>query len=147
MAYHASIRTLFVLALHAAASGCSSTPTAVAALAGRYELRSVNGRAVPVDALGGALGGDVQLSPDGRVTRVVQYATSGIPGPIVTRATGAYRVRGSQITLTLTEEGRRAQPRRLQVSGEAQLPALVLRYPVRAERMVKERWMRVAGSR
>jgi len=109
MTYHASIRTLFVAALCAATSGCSSTPTGVAPLAGRYELRSVDGRAVPVDALGGALGGDIQLGADGRVTRLVQYATSGIPGPIVTRATGTYRVRGSKITLTLTEEGRTAR--------------------------------------
>jgi hypothetical protein len=138
---------MWALIIITLASGCSSIPTAATALAGRYELRSVDGRTVPVEALGGALGGQIQLSADGRVTRVVHYATSGIPGPIVTRASGTYRVRGSQITLTLTEEGRRAQPRRLQVSGEAQLPALVLRYPVRAERMVKERWMRVAGSR
>ncbi len=79
---------------------CSSTPRDAAALAGRYELRSVDGRAVPVDALGGALGGDIRLTADGHVTRVVQYATSGIPGPIVNRGTGTYRARGSRITLT-----------------------------------------------
>jgi hypothetical protein len=99
-----------------------------------------------VDALGGAFGGEIQLGANGRVTRVVRYATSGIPGPIVTRASGTYRIRGSQIMLTLTEEGRTSRIRRRQVSGEVQLPALVLRYPGRANEMVEERWVRVAGS-
>jgi hypothetical protein len=144
MTHHASIRTLFVVALYTAASACSTTPTGVAALAGRYELRSVGGRPVPVEALGGALGGDIQLGADGRVTRVVRYATSGIPGPIVTRATGTYRARGSQITLTLTEQGRTARPGRWQVSGELQPPSLVLRYPGRADGVVEERYVRVS---
>ncbi len=123
---------------------CSSTPRdAAAALAGRYELRSVDGRAVPVDALGGALGGDIRLTADGHVTRVVQYATSGIPGPIVNRGTGTYRARGSRITLTLTEQGRTARLGRWQVSGDVQLPALVLRYAGPAGGIVEERYMRV----
>jgi hypothetical protein len=142
----ASIRSLSAIALCAGIASCFSTPTGVAALVGRYQLRSVDGRAVPVEALGGALGGDLQFGADGRVTRVVRYATSGIPGPIVTRATGTYRVRGSHITLTLTEEGRTARLGRWQVSGDVQLPALVLRYPGRGDRMVEERWVRVAGS-
>ena len=146
MRYRASIRTLCFAALCAGASSCSSTRTGVAALAGRYELRAVDGRTVPVDALGGAFGGEIQLGANGRVTRVVRYATSGIPGPIVTRASGTYRIRGSQIMLTLTEEGRTSRIRRRQVSGEVQLPALVLRYPGRANEMVEERWVRVAGS-
>src|SRR5687767_6142502 len=105
MTHPVSLRAFISFALSAAATGCSLTPTAIATLAGRYELRSVDGRAVPVDALGGALGGDIQLSPDGRATRVVRYATSGIPGPIVARASGTYRVRGWEITMTLTEDG------------------------------------------
>lgn len=121
-------------------------PTGLAAVVGRYELRSVDGRTVPVDALGGALGGDVQLTADGRVTRVVRYATSGIPGPIVNRAAGTYRVRGSQITLTLTEGAHTARLGRWQVNGEVQLPALVLRYPGRGDKLVEERYVRVAGS-
>jgi hypothetical protein len=143
--YQLSVRMLCAGALvGTATSGCSSTPTGVAALAGRYELRSVGGRVVPVEALGGAIGGDVQLSADGRVTRVVQYATSGIPGPIVTRAMGTYRVRGSRITLTLTEEGRTARLGRWQVSGEVQPPFLLLRYPGRADEMVEERYVRLS---
>jgi hypothetical protein len=65
------------------------------------------------------------------------------PGPIVNRATGTYRVRGSQITLTLTEQGRTARLGRWQVSGEVQLPALVLRYPGPADGIVEERHVRV----
>src|SRR5687768_16946336 len=56
MMYHPLIRTLFEISLLAAISGCSSTPTGIPAVAGRYELRSVDGRAVPIEALGGALG-------------------------------------------------------------------------------------------
>src|SRR5688572_22525985 len=115
MTYRDSSRARFVIALYAAASGCSSTSTAVTALTGRYELRSVDGCAVPVDALGGALGGDIQLSADGRATRVVRYATSGIPGPIVARASGTYRVRGWEITFDLDEELRPAGTRRWRV--------------------------------
>jgi hypothetical protein len=144
MMYRPLIRTLFAISLLAAISGCASTPTGIAAVAGRYELRSVDGRAVPIEALGGALGGHIQLGADGRVTRVVQYVTSGIPGPIVARATGTYRARGSQITLTVTEEGRTARLGRRQVNGDVQLPALVLKYPGPADRIVEERYVRVA---
>jgi hypothetical protein len=144
MTHHAWIRTLCAAAVAGAASlGCSSTPTGVAALAGRYTLRSVDGHTVPVEALGGALGGDIQLGADGRVKRVVQYATSGIPGPIITRATGTYRARGSQITLTLTEEGRTARLGRWQLSGDVQPPALVLRYRDPEGETVEERYARV----
>ena len=142
--HRAFLRTVLALAFGATAPACSSTPTGVAALAGRYELRSVDGRPVPVDALGGALGGDIQLGADGRVTRVVQYATSGIPGPIVSRATGTYRARRAQITLVLAEEGRTARLGRFQVNGEVQLPTLVLRYPGRADGLVEERYVRIA---
>jgi hypothetical protein len=144
---HVLIRALCAATLvGVAALGCSSTPTGVAAVAGRYELRSVDGRAVPVDALGGALGGALTLTADGRVTRIVQYATSGIPGPIVNRATGTYRARGSQITLLLTEEGRTARLARWQVSGELQLPAVILRYPGRGGSTVEEWYVRAGGG-
>jgi hypothetical protein len=144
MSHYFSLRTLGAAALvMAPALGCSSTPAGVAALAGRYELRTVDGRPVPVDALGGALAGELQLSADGRVTRVVQYATSGVPGPIVNRATGTYRVHGSQVTLSLAEEGRTARLARWQVRGEVRLPTLVLRYPRPGEWMVEELYVRV----
>jgi hypothetical protein len=144
MTHHASIRTLCAAALViAGAFACSSTPTGVAALAGRYELRTVNGRAVPVDALGGALSGEIRLTADGRVTRVVQHATSGIPGPIVLRAAGTYRVRGSQITLTLTNERRTPRASRWEMIGEVERSLLVLRYPGRSELPVEERYARV----
>jgi hypothetical protein len=148
MTYHDFVRTFCAAALVSAAMlACSSTSADVAALAGRYELRSVDGRAVPVDALGGALGGDIRLTADGHVTRVVQYATSGIPGPIVNRVTGTYRARGSRITLTLTEQGRTARLGRWEVSGDVsgdvQLPALVLRYAGPAGGIVEERYVRV----
>ena len=123
-------------------SACASTPD-VTALAGRYQLRSVSGRAVPVDALGGALGGEVQLGADGRAIRVVRYATSGIPGPIEVRGTGTYRVRGSQITLALDDVRPRARPSRWQVSGEVKPPLLVLRYPGPAGGIVEERYFRM----
>jgi hypothetical protein len=118
------------------------TPIGVTALAGRYELRSVDGRAVPVDALGGALGGEVQLAADGRAMRVVRYATSGIPGPIEIRGTGTYRVRGSQITLALDETGPRAGRNRRQVSGDVKPPLLVLRYRRPAGGIIEERYVR-----
>jgi hypothetical protein len=139
-----SLATLVVLAgIAFAGVGCSSTPTGVAGVAGRYELRSVDGRSLPDERLGGAIGGEMLLSADGYARRVVRYATSGIPGPIVNRATGGYRMRGSQITLTLTEQGRTARLGRWQVSGEVQPPVLVLRYFGPAERMVEERYVRV----
>jgi hypothetical protein len=125
-----SIRTVSALVtLASALVGCTSTPVGVEALAGRYELRSVNARTVPVDALGGAIGGELVLSDHGRVRRVVQYATSGIPGPITMRANGSYRVRGNEITLDLTEEPRGellARPWRIR--GEVRSARIVLRY-------------------
>jgi hypothetical protein len=53
-------------------------------------------------------------------------------------------VRGSQITLTLTEEGRTARLGRWQLSGEVQPPSLVLRYPGPADGMVEERYVRLS---
>ncbi len=138
------IRTVSALViLSTAAAGCSSTPVGVEALAGRYELRSVNARAVPVDALGGAVGGELVLSDHGRVRRVVQYATSGVPGPIAMRANGSYRVRGNEITLDLTEEPRGellARPWRIR--GEVQSARIVLRYPGRRGADTEEVYVR-----
>lgn len=113
-------------------TSCSSAPVSVEALAGRYELRSVNRRPVPVDALGGAIGGELVLSDHGRVRRIVQYATSGIPGPIVMRANGSYRVKGNEIVLDLVEEPRGsllARPWRLR--GEIVRGRILLRSPAR----------------
>ncbi len=138
------IRTVSALViLSTAAAGCSSTPVGVEALAGRYELRSVNARAVPVDALGGAVGGELVLSDHGRVRRVVQYATSGVPGPIAMRANGSYRVRGNEITLDLTEEPRGellARPWRIR--GEVQSARIVLRSPGRGGADTEEVYVR-----
>ena len=140
-----SIRTVSALVmLSTAAAGCSSTPVGVEALAGRYELRSVNSRSVPVDALGGALGGELVLSDHGRVRRVVQYATSGIPGPITVRAKGSYRVRGNEITLDMTEEPRGtllARPWR--VRGDVSSPRIILRYAGRGGVETEEVYVRV----
>jgi hypothetical protein len=111
----------------AAATGCSSAPVGVEALVGRYELRSVNGRTVPVDALGGALGGELVLSDNGRVRRVVQYARSGIPGPVVSRANGSYRVRGKEITIDLEPRGS-LPDRASRLRGEIASSTIVLRY-------------------
>jgi hypothetical protein len=140
-----SIRALSAIGIAVTAwTGCSSTPVGVEALAGRYELRTVNGRAVPVDALGGALGGELVLSDNGRVRRIVQYATSGIPGPIVMRANGSYRVRGNEITLDLVEEPRGtllARPWR--VRGDVATPRIILRYEGRGETDTEEVYVRV----
>lgn len=142
--YNASIRALCVVVFSAMALSCASIPAGVSPAVGRYELRTVNGRAVPVDGLGGALAGEMRLDADGRATRVVQYASSGVPGPIVIRSSGRYRVRGTQLTLTLANEGRGALSTRWQASGDLQLPALVLRYPGPADRIVEERYVKVS---
>jgi hypothetical protein len=145
MPYLSSFRALPAFLLAAATTtGCSSTPVGVEALAGRYELRTVNGRAVPVDALGGALGGELVLSDHGRVRRIVRYATSGVPGPIVVRANGSYRVRGNEITLDLVEEPRGtllARPWRLR--GDVATSRIILRYEGRGERDTEEVYVRV----
>jgi hypothetical protein len=145
MFYLRSIRTLSAtLVVTAVAAGCSSTPVGVEALAGRYELRSVNARAVPIDALGGALGGELVLSDHGRVRRVAQYATSGIPGPIAMRANGSYRIRGSEITLELMEEPRGALlARPWRVRGEVASSRIVLRYRGRGGADTEEVYVRV----
>lgn len=132
-----------LLAAVVASTACSSTPVGVEALAGRYELRSVNARTVPVDALGGALGGELVLSDHGRVRRMVEYATSGIPGPIVVRANGSYRVRGNEIAIDLVEEPRGsliARPWRLR--GEVVSGRIVLRYQGRGGAETEEVYVR-----
>jgi hypothetical protein len=145
MCYLRSSRTLSAaLVVTAVAAGCSSTPVGVEALAGRYELRSVNARTVPIDALGGALGGELVLSDHGRVRRVVQYATSGVPGPIAMRANGSYRVRGREITLELMEEPRGALlARPWRVRGEVASPRIVLRYQGPGSADTEEVYVRV----
>ena len=144
MPYLSSFRALFAFLLAAVTTaGCSSTPVGVEALAGRYELRAVNGRAVPVDALGGALGGELVLSDHGRVRRTVQYATSGVPGPIVVRANGSYHVRGNEITMDLVEESRGtllARPWRLR--GDVATSRIILRYEGRGKTDTEEVYVR-----
>jgi hypothetical protein len=138
-------RSLVAVALvGTAVAGCASTPVDVEGLAGRYELRSVNGRTVPVDALGGAIGGELVLSADGQATRVVQRATSGIPGPITVRASGSYRVRGAEIALDLVQESRGpATARPWRARGELASPRITLRYPGPGDRITEEVYVRV----
>jgi hypothetical protein len=140
------VPTLSALTLLAAACvGCSSIPVGTTAHVGRYELRSVDGRTLPDDRLGGVIAGELVLTADGRVTRIVQHATSGVPGPIVRRASGTYRVRGAEITFDLEEELRPSGTRRWHVRGEARPPTIVLRYPGPGDRGVEEVYVRVTG--
>jgi hypothetical protein len=139
------VRALSALTLLAAACvGCSSIPVGAAVHAGRYELRSVDGRTLPDERLGGAIAGELVLTSDGRATRVVQHATSGVPGPIVRRASGTYRVRGAEITFDFEEKLRPSGTRRWHVRGEARPPTIVLRYPGPAGGVVKEVYVRMA---
>ena len=138
----AALAFLALLAL--ASAGCASSPTGVAALVGRYELRSVDGRLLPDERLGGAISGELTLQGNGRATRVVTYARSGLPTPFVQQTTGVYRVRGSQITLTLSERPRSTLGSPWQVSGEVQGQSLVFRYPGPADGATEERFVRVS---
>ena len=124
----AALAAFIVFVLLVAAAGCSSVPTGVAPLAGRYELRSVDGRSLPDDRLGGAVDGQLVLTSDGRATRTVRYATSGIPGPITRRASGSFSRRGEEITLVLVREGIALPEATWEVRGEARPPAITLRY-------------------
>ena len=142
MTLHTQVRAFSTAAWLAAVSSCASTTPAVAALAGRYELRSVNGRSVPIEALGGALGGDLVLTADGRATRVVRYVSSGVPGPIVHRTAGTYRLRGTEITLDLDQEVGPASTRQRQMRGDVQRSSILLRYPGPADRTVEELYVR-----
>ena len=139
------VRPLSTLALLlvAACVGCSSIPLGAAAHAGRYELRSVDGRKLPDERLGGAIAGELVLTADGRATRVVQHASSGVPGPIVRRASGTYRVRDAEITFDFEEKLRPSGTRRWNVRGEARPPTIILRYPGPADRVVEEVYVRV----
>lgn len=139
----AALTAFVVFILLVAAAACASGPTGVAALAGRYELRSVDGRALPDERLGGALGGELVLARDGRATRTVRYARSGLPDPFVQRMAGTFRVRGTSITLALTAEGATAASRR-ELAGEVAPPSIVVRYPGPADRIVEELFVRVA---
>jgi len=140
-----ALAAFIAFTLLVATAGCASTPTGIAAHAGRYELRAVDGRPLPDDRLGGAIAGELVLRGDGRARRVVQYATSGIPGPIVTRASGTYHVRGSAVTFDLDEELRPSGTRRRRVRGETGASSVTLRYPGRGNQMVEELYVRVAG--
>jgi hypothetical protein len=122
--------------------GCLSVPTGVAALGGRYELRSVDGRTLPDERLGGALRGELVLTPLGQARRVVTYARSGLPDPYVHRAAGTYRVSDGRVTLTLTEEANpSSSPWR--ITGDVQGSTIVLRYVGRTDRVIEEQYVKV----
>ena len=116
--------------LAAAAGGCGrdSAPTTASALAGTYQLRWVNERPVPVDALGGAVDGRLVLSRDGSVTRSIRYATSGIPGPIEHLSAGTYDLIGSEITYQVTPVGSPEGTAPLAAEGELRAGRLTFRY-------------------
>jgi hypothetical protein len=126
-----------------AAASCASTPTGVAAVAGRYELRAVDGRSLPDDRLGGAIAGELVLTAGGRATRTVTYARSGLPDPSVRRMAGTFRVRGTSITLALSAEGATPTSRR-ELAGEVAPSSIVVRYPGPRDRIVEELFVRVA---
>lgn len=137
----AALAAFIAFTLLVAAAGCSTTPTGVAELAGRYELRTVDGRSLPDDRLGGAISGELVLTAGGRATRTIVNATSGIPGPITRRAAGTYRVRGSTITLSLVPEGS-APTSRWEVSGDVAARTIILRYTGPADAPVEEVYTR-----
>ncbi len=125
---------------------CSSNAARARTVAGRYELRSVNGKAVPVDALGGALGGELVLSASGRGRRVVSYARSGVPEPFVHRSAGTYSVSGSEITLSFFTEGPRQPASRWTARGELHGRSILIRHSGRAGEMVEEEYVKVSGK-
>jgi len=126
-----------------AAVSCSSTPTDVASLAGRYELRSVDGRTLPDDRLGGAIAGELVFTADGRATRTVQHATSGVPGPIVRRGEGTFRRRGGVVTLNLVQKGLAIPAATSEIRGEVRADTIVLRTPGPAGGAIDEAYVRV----
>jgi hypothetical protein len=134
----AALAAFVAFILLVAAAGCASATPGVRALAGRYELRAVNGKLVPVDALGGAIGGELVLTPDGRAARKVTYARSGLPDPVVFASSGTYRVRGSGITLRLAEQG--------EVRGEVRSSSIVVGYAGPGGGWVEEEYVRVASG-
>jgi hypothetical protein len=138
----AALMAFITFVVLVAAAGCSSTPTGVGALAGRYELRAVNGKPVPVDALGGAIAGELVLTVNGRASRTVTYARSGLPQPAVLSASGTYRVRGSEITLRLLEPGRPASSPTWDVRGDVRSSTIILGYPGPADGWIEEEYVR-----
>ena len=144
MRLHVSLCAAYSALLVAAAPGCGRdpAPTTAGVVAGTYVLRSVDGRAVPVDALGGTLGGRIVLSRDGRATRVVQLATSGIPGPIEKRWTGTYEVTGSEISFRLVAEGSPEGTLPVQERGGLRDERLTLRYGAPRGGWVEEIYVR-----
>ena len=138
----AALAAFVAFILLVAAAGCTSTPTGVTALAGRYELRAVEGRSLPDDRLGGAISGELVLTADGGATRRVTYARAGLPDPFVHRMAGSFRVRGTSITLALAAEGATPTSRR-EFAGEVAPPSIIIRYPGPADQVVEERFVRV----
>lgn len=138
-----SIRTLVAFAILACAAACSPTPVGVESLAGRYELRSVNRRALPTDGLGAALDGELLLSRDGRATRVVRHATSGVPGPIVRRASGTYRRHGTELMFRLVQEGLATPEATWQVRGVLARESITLRFLGPGDALTEEVYVRV----
>jgi hypothetical protein len=140
----AALVAFITFALLVAAAGCSSsTPTGVAPSAGHYELRAVDGRSLPDDRLGGAIAGELVLTRDGRATRTVQYATSGVPGPIVRRGDGTYRWRGREVRLLLVQEHVVFPENTVEIRGEVGRGTIVLRAPGPAGRVAEETYVRV----
>jgi hypothetical protein len=135
----AALAAFLTFVLLVVAAGCASATTGIAALAGRYELRSVNGKSVPVDALGGAIRGELVLTADGRAARTVTYARSGLPDPVVFASSGTYRVRGSEITLRLPDRG--------EVRGEIRSSSIVVGYPGPGGRWIEEEYVRVGAGK
>jgi hypothetical protein len=121
--------TPLAVALLLAAPACSSSPTDAESVAGVYELRAVNGRAVPIHDLGGALDGSLVLTRDGRATRHIRYGSSGVPDPIPVTEVGTFQVEGSQITFRLldTEAAPGALP--WERSGELRSRTILFRWP------------------
>jgi hypothetical protein len=87
------------------------------------------------------------LTADGRATRTVQYATSGIPGPIVHRAEGTFRRRGAEVTLSLARGGVASPEATSEIRGEVRAETIVLRTPGPAGRVVEETYVRVGVER
>jgi hypothetical protein len=123
-------------------TACSSSPAGVHAFAGRYQLRAVDGQSVPVDALGGAISGELVLTADGRFTRIVTYARSGLPDPFVSRTEGTYRVNGSEITFQVVLGRPPLRGSVWDIAGKARLPSIFVEYPGPADAPVEEEYVR-----
>jgi hypothetical protein len=95
-----------------------------------------------VDALGGAISGELVLTADGRFTRVVNYARSGVPEPWVARTAGMYRVRGAEITFRFFQDGKQPPLASWELRGEVRLPSIVFRDVGPADEAVEEEYVR-----